>query len=58
MDNVASVRNLRHVLSPSARSLVYVLDPTYKKFPNFMKLYKGDTLVIEVSEALSYITTA
>ncbi|KAK8746915.1 hypothetical protein OTU49_016897 [Cherax quadricarinatus] len=47
MDNVASVRNLRHILSSSARSLVYVLDPTYKKFPNSIKLYKGDTLVIE-----------
>ncbi|XP_042221398.1 plexin-B-like, partial [Homarus americanus] len=47
MDNVASVRNLRHVLSSSARSLVYVLDPTYKEFPNSIKLYKGDTLVIE-----------
>nr|XP_045584269.1 plexin-B-like [Procambarus clarkii] len=47
MDNVASVRNLKHVLSTSASSLVYVLDPTYKKFPNAIKLYKGDTLVIE-----------
>ncbi|XP_071548582.1 plexin-B-like isoform X2 [Panulirus ornatus] len=47
MDNVASVRNLRHVPSSSARSLLYVLDPTYKKFPNSIKLYKGDTLVIE-----------
>ncbi|ROT66373.1 hypothetical protein C7M84_015602 [Penaeus vannamei] len=48
MDNVASVRNLKHVLHSSARtSLLYVLDPTYKKFPNGIKLYKGDTLVIE-----------
>ncbi|XP_045114407.1 plexin-B-like isoform X2 [Portunus trituberculatus] len=47
MDNVASVRNLRHVLSSGARSLVYVLDPEYRSFPNGIKLYKGDTLVIE-----------
>ncbi|XP_063589572.1 plexin-B-like isoform X1 [Penaeus indicus] len=48
MDNVASVKNLKHVLPSSARaSLMYVLDPTYKKFPNGIKLYKGDTLVIE-----------
>ena len=48
MDNVASVRNLRHVLSSGARSLVYVLDPEYRSFPSGIKLYKGDTLVIEV----------
>lgn len=48
MDNVASVRNLRHVLSSGARSLIYVLDPEYRRFPNDIKLYKGDTLVIEV----------
>ncbi|XP_066956195.1 plexin-B-like isoform X2 [Macrobrachium rosenbergii] len=48
MDNVQTVRNLKHVLPSSARaSLLYVLDPTYKKFPNSIKLYKGDTLVIE-----------
>lgn len=48
MDNVASVRNLKHQLSPGARSLIYVLDPEYRRFPNDIKLYKGDTLVIEV----------
>lgn len=48
MDNVASVRNLRHVQSSGARSLIYVLDPEYRRFPNDIKLYKGDTLVIEV----------
>uniref|UniRef100_A0A6A7FXH8 Plexin-B-like n=5 Tax=Hirondellea gigas TaxID=1518452 RepID=A0A6A7FXH8_9CRUS len=48
MDNVASVRNLRHVMPSSLRmALVYVLDPLYRKFPNSIKLYKGDTLVIE-----------
>lgn len=50
MDNVASVRNLRHVLSPAARSLEYVLDPFYRAFQGGIKLYKGDTLVIEVGE--------
>ncbi|KAA0201739.1 hypothetical protein HAZT_HAZT002018, partial [Hyalella azteca] len=45
MDNVASVRNLRHMLPASVRiALVYVLDPVYKKFPDGIKLYKGDTL--------------
>ncbi|KAF2368826.1 Plexin repeat [Trinorchestia longiramus] len=48
MDNVASVRNLRHMMPPSVPiALIYVHDPVYRKFPNGIKLYKGDTLVIE-----------
>ena len=41
MDNVQSLRNLNHALPSSARaSLLYVLDPAYKRFPNAIKLYK------------------
>ena len=54
MDNVASVRNLRHLRASSSDSAVgtaihYVPDPHYRKFPSDVKSYKGDTLVIEVS---------
>ncbi|XP_044257639.1 plexin-B isoform X2 [Tribolium madens] len=47
MDNVQSVKNLdKHF--PNLRSqLLYVEDPKFFKFPNQIKLYKGDTLVIE-----------
>ncbi|XP_076035062.1 plexin-B-like isoform X2 [Oratosquilla oratoria] len=48
MDNVAALRNLKHMLRSSARaSLVYMQDPSYRQFPGYIKLYKGDTLVIE-----------
>ena len=47
MDNVESVKDLEkhfHLRS----ELIYVDDPKFLQFPNQMKLYKGDTLVIEV----------
>uniref|UniRef100_A0A146MHQ7 Plexin-B n=2 Tax=Lygus hesperus TaxID=30085 RepID=A0A146MHQ7_LYGHE len=43
MDNVQSVRDLEKHRS----QLIYVDDPTFFQFPNEVKLYKGDTLVIE-----------
>ena len=46
MDGVTSVRSLRSVRT----SLVYVMDPLFYDFPDGVKLYKGDTLVIEVRE--------
>ncbi|CAL4079642.1 unnamed protein product [Meganyctiphanes norvegica] len=49
MDDVLSVRNLNRIphSRASRASIVYYHDPIYKKFPNNIKLYKGDTLVIE-----------
>ncbi|XP_063589577.1 plexin-B-like isoform X3 [Penaeus indicus] len=47
MDGVLSVLHLRKHF-PSVRSrLVYLADPVYYTFPHGVKLYKGDTLVIE-----------
>ncbi|BES90369.1 Plexin B [Nesidiocoris tenuis] len=43
MDSVQSVRELEKHRS----QLIYVDDPTIFQFPNDVKLYKGDTLVIE-----------
>ncbi|XP_058804816.1 LOW QUALITY PROTEIN: plexin-B [Phymastichus coffea] len=53
MDNVDSVRDLdKQPLGPRNR-LVYVEDPKFFSFPDGIKLYKGDTLVIE-GESLNY----
>ncbi|KAF7286951.1 hypothetical protein GWI33_002800 [Rhynchophorus ferrugineus] len=47
MDNVQSVRNLEKHFPNLRSSILYVEDPKFIKFPNQIKLYKGDTLVIE-----------
>jgi hypothetical protein len=49
MDNVESVLNLQNYLPVDKCQLVYVDDPVVYPFPNNLKLYKGDTLVIEVT---------
>lgn len=47
MDNVESVQDLdKHFLNLRSQ-LIFVDDPKFCKFPNEVKLYKGDTLVIE-----------
>lgn len=47
MDNVLTVTDLEKHF-PNVRSqLTYVEDPRFRQFPNMVKLYKGDTLVIE-----------
>lgn len=48
MDSVASVRDLEKHLKVLQSQIVYVQDPKYFQFPNTVKSYKGDTLVIEV----------
>lgn len=49
MDNVESVRDLEKHYKELPSQIVYVEDPKFFRFPNEIKLYKGDTLVIEVS---------
>lgn len=47
MDNVQSVRDLDKHFQNLRSTIIYVDDPVYFPFPNNLKLYKGDTLVIE-----------
>ncbi|KAE9543414.1 hypothetical protein AGLY_002214 [Aphis glycines] len=47
MDNVAAVKDLEKHLKVLQSQIVYVQDPKYFQFPNTIKSYKGDTLVIE-----------
>lgn len=47
MDNVIAVRDLEKHYSNIRTQLLYVEDPKFFEFPNQVKLYKGDTLVIE-----------
>lgn len=48
MDNVQSVRDLDKHFHNLRSTIIYVDDPVYFSFPNNnVKLYKGDTLVIE-----------
>lgn len=49
MDNVQSVHDLNKYFPRLRSTLVYVEDPRYQQFPaeDGVKLYKGDTLVIE-----------
>lgn len=47
MDNVQSVRNLEKHFPNLRSQILYMEDPKFFKFPNQVKLYKGDTLVIE-----------
>lgn len=47
MDNVIAVRDLEKHYNNIRNQLLYVEDPMFFEFPNQVKLYKGDTLVIE-----------
>jgi Plexin cytoplasmic RasGAP domain/IPT/TIG domain len=47
MDNVKSVRDLNKHFQHIRSNLIYVDDPVFFPFLNSIKLYKGDTLVIE-----------
>lgn len=47
MDNVHWVRDLSKYFQNIRSTIVYVTDPKYTPFPGDVKLYKGDTLVIE-----------
>lgn len=47
MDNVLAVRDLQKHFSNVRNELEYYEDPKFFEFPNQIKLYKGDTLVIE-----------
>ncbi|KAL1130244.1 hypothetical protein AAG570_013182 [Ranatra chinensis] len=53
MDNVQAVRDLEKHFKNLRSQLLYVDDPKFFEFPNDVKLYKGDTLVIE-GENLNY----
>ncbi|XP_014294701.1 plexin-B isoform X1 [Halyomorpha halys] len=53
MDFVLSVRDLEKHYKSLRSQLIYVDDPNFFEFPNEVKLYKGDTLVIE-GENLNY----
>lgn len=48
MDNVDAVKDLNKHFPDLEKDLIYVDDPRFFEFPNQIKLYKGDTLVIEV----------
>ena len=50
MDDVRSVRDLAKHFRNLRSTMYYVEDPVFHKFPQLLKLYKGDTLVIEVSK--------
>lgn len=47
MDSVKSVRDLNKYFQNIRSNLIFVDDPVYFPFANSIKLYKGDTLVIE-----------
>lgn len=47
MDNVQTVKDLNKYFQSLRSTIVYVADPKYFSFTNSLKLYKGDTLVIE-----------
>ena len=54
MDGVSSVQRLENYLPQDKCELVYVEDPVVTPFPDGVKLYKGDTIVIEVGRASDY----
>jgi plexin A len=56
MDNVETVKDLEKHFHTMRSELVYVDDPKFFQFPNQIKLYKGDTLVIEVRNNICYVT--
>lgn len=47
MDNVKTVRDLNKYFQHIRSNLIYVDDPVFFPFLNSIRLYKGDTLVIE-----------
>lgn len=47
LDNVETVKDMNKHFQDVRSTIVYVDDPNYFEFPNYLKLYKGDTLVIE-----------
>lgn len=47
MDGVKSVQHLRKHFPDIQSHITYVSNPTYYSFPGGMKLYKGDSLVVE-----------
>lgn len=47
MDNVQSVKDLSKHFQSLRSTMIYVDDPVFFAFPSNLKLYKGDTLVIE-----------
>ncbi|XP_018334683.1 plexin-B-like, partial [Agrilus planipennis] len=47
MDDVVTVRDLEKHFPNLRSQLLFVEDPKFFEFPNQVKLYKGDTLVIE-----------
>ncbi|CAG0883074.1 unnamed protein product [Cyprideis torosa] len=47
MDNVRSVQDLEKHFHSLRSEMLYMEDPKFFTFPNTIKLYKGDTLVIE-----------
>lgn len=49
MDHVETVGDLEKHFKSLRSDLLYLEDPKLFEFPNDIKLYKGDTLVIEVS---------
>lgn len=53
MDLVESVKDLEKHYKDLPSTIVYVEDPKFNRFPNEEKLYKGDTLVIEVSVTMN-----
>lgn len=53
MDNVEAVKDLEKHFKNLRSQLLYVEDPKFFQFPNMVKSYKGDTLVIEVRENLN-----
>lgn len=55
MDNVESVKDLKKHFQSLRSQLLYVEDPKFFQFPNMVKSYKGDTLVIEVNSYLSLL---
>lgn len=48
MDDVETAVDLNKHFQSLPSQLLYVEDPKFFQFPNDIKLYKGDTLVIEV----------
>lgn len=54
MDHVESVSDLEKHFKNLRSHLLYLEDPKFFEFPNDIKLYKGDTLVIEVSIEVFY----
>lgn len=47
LDNVEAVKDMSKHFQDVRSTIVYVDDPNYFEFPNYLKSYKGDTLVIE-----------